>query len=35
MNKSDKIREYFRKHPEADKIQLVDVDLGDGEALQI
>jgi len=25
----------LRKHPDADKIQLVDVDLGDGEALQI
>ena len=25
----------LRKHPDADKIQLVDVDLGDGDALQI
>ena len=25
----------LRKHPDADKIQLVDVDLGDGEPLQI
>ena len=25
----------LRKHPDADKIQLVDVDLGDGQALQI
>ena len=25
----------LRKHPDADKIQLVDVDAGDGEALQI
>lgn len=25
----------LRKHPEADRIQLVDVDLGDGEPLQI
>ena len=25
----------LRPHPNADKIQLVDVDLGDGEALQI
>jgi phenylalanyl-tRNA synthetase beta chain len=25
----------LRQHPEADRIQLVDVDLGDGEALQI
>ena len=25
----------LKQHPEADKIQLVDVDLGDGEALQI
>jgi len=25
----------LRSHPDADKIQLVDVDLGDGEALQI
>ena len=25
----------LRPHPDADKIQLVDVDLGDGEALQI
>lgn len=25
----------LRRHPEADRIQLVDVDLGDGEALQI
>ena len=25
----------LRPHPQADKIQLVDVDLGDGEALQI
>jgi phenylalanyl-tRNA synthetase beta chain len=25
----------LREHPKADKIQLVDVDLGDGEALQI
>ena len=25
----------LRRHPDADKIQLVDVDLGDGEALQI
>ena len=25
----------LRKHPDADKIQLVDVDLGNGEALQI
>jgi len=25
----------LRKHPNADKIQLVDVDMGDGEALQI
>lgn len=25
----------LRKHPEADRIQLVDVDMGDGEALQI
>jgi len=25
----------LRKHPDADKIQLVDIDLGDGEALQI
>jgi phenylalanyl-tRNA synthetase beta chain len=25
----------LRPHPGADKIQLVDVDLGDGEALQI
>ncbi|NNF54777.1 MAG: phenylalanine--tRNA ligase subunit beta [Acidimicrobiales bacterium] len=25
----------LRSHPEADKIQLVDVDIGDGEALQI
>ena len=25
----------LRPHPDADKIQLVDVDRGDGEALQI
>ena len=25
----------LRPHPDADKIQLVDVDMGDGEALQV